>query len=135
MKRKMEQYQKLLEYAQRSALEYIRGIDQAAVYPDAESLAALARFDESLPETGTDALSVLELLNTIGAKGTTAQIGGGISDLSTAGFCWSLTPPSGSQIHGTRTVLWLSCLLSLQPWRKSVNGGSRNCWGWNKGLR
>ena len=76
MKRKMEQYQKLLEYAQRSALEYIRGIDQAAVYPDAESLAALARFDESLPETGTDALSVLELLNTIGAKGTTAQIGG-----------------------------------------------------------
>ena len=76
MKRKMEQYQKLLEYAQRSAQEYIRGIDQAAVYPDAESLAALARFDESLPETGTDALSVLELLNTIGAKGTTAQIGG-----------------------------------------------------------
>lgn len=65
-----------MEYAQRSALEYIRGIDQAAVYPDAESLAALARFDESLPETGTDALSVLELLNTIGAKGTTAQIGG-----------------------------------------------------------
>lgn len=73
---KMEQYQKLLDYAQQSALEYIHSIDQAAVYPGPESLAVLERFDESLPRASTDPLSVLEFLNTAGAKGTTAQIGG-----------------------------------------------------------
>ena len=45
-------------------------------YPDAKSLAALAEFDEPLPLKGTDPLSVLERLHTIGANGTTAQIGG-----------------------------------------------------------
>lgn len=72
----MEQYPALLEYAKQSALEYIRNIDGVSAYPDRESLSALAGFDESLPRAGTDPLSVLELLNTTGAKGTTAQIGG-----------------------------------------------------------
>lgn len=72
----MEQYPALLEYAKQSALEYIRNIDGVSAYPDRESLSALTGFDESLPRAGTDPLSVLELLNTTGAKGTTAQIGG-----------------------------------------------------------
>lgn len=73
---KLEQYHALLEYAERSALEYVRNINRMAAYPNAKSLATLAEFDEPLPLKGTDPLSVLECLHTIGANGTTAQIGG-----------------------------------------------------------
>ncbi len=72
----MEQYQELLEYAERSSLEYINNIDRVSVYPDSKSLEALEKFDEPLPFRGSDPLSVLELLHTVGANGTTAQIGG-----------------------------------------------------------
>lgn len=72
----MEQYQALLEYAKQSSLEYIGGIEQASAYPAAESLSALNAYDEELPAAGDDPLSTLHFLHTVGAKATTAQIGG-----------------------------------------------------------
>lgn len=72
----MEQYQALLEQAKQYAVEYISRVGQMPAYPSEKSLEALSDFDDPLPVKGTEPLSVLDMLHTIGAEGTTAQIGG-----------------------------------------------------------
>lgn len=72
----MEQYQTLLEYAMQSSLEYISRVGQMSAYPTAKSLSTLNSYDEELPTAGDDPFSVLNFLHTVGAKATTAQIGG-----------------------------------------------------------
>lgn len=82
----MEKYQTILEYAKEASLAYIEGIDESPTYPPKESLASLQAFEEEMPSAGTDALTVLQLLNTLGAKNTTAAIGGRYFGFVTGGL-------------------------------------------------
>lgn len=65
----------LLSRAQEHALEYMDGIAERPVFPDADALAGLSAFDEALPAQGRDALATLELLHRQGSPATTAQTG------------------------------------------------------------
>ncbi len=56
--------------------EYLDAQRERTVYPDAESLEALASFDESLPEQPQSAKDVLKQLHAQGSPATTAQGGG-----------------------------------------------------------
>jgi glutamate/tyrosine decarboxylase-like PLP-dependent enzyme len=66
----------VLQAAAAAALEYANAVDDRRVVPDAEALAALATFDEALPDGGTDPLSTLRLLHDVGSPATVATTGG-----------------------------------------------------------
>ena len=68
--------QTLLRQAIEYGCEYLAGIDQRPVYPDAAALDGLAAFDEDLPEQPTPAADVLRQLHEIGSPATTANMGG-----------------------------------------------------------
>lgn len=70
------EYRALLEQAKDCAAEYIDGLAEKRAYPSEAQLAALAAFDEPLPESGTDAADVIGLLHRVGSPATTAQGGG-----------------------------------------------------------
>jgi glutamate/tyrosine decarboxylase-like PLP-dependent enzyme len=63
----------LLAEADRRALAYLDSLDGRRVFPDAQALAALATFDQSLPEDGGDAEQVLRQLDEIGSPATVAS--------------------------------------------------------------
>ncbi|WP_405236390.1 pyridoxal phosphate-dependent decarboxylase family protein [Lentisalinibacter orientalis] len=65
----------LLEDASARALRYLEGLDERPVAPSAEAVAALDRFEEPLPETGSDPREVLALLDELGSPATTAMAG------------------------------------------------------------
>ncbi len=65
----------LLEEADRRARLYTDGIPGRRVFPDAEALAALDRFDEKLPERGRTDLDTLRLLDEAGSPATGASNG------------------------------------------------------------
>ena len=65
----------LLNDASRRALAYAATIDQRRVMPDAAALAALAGFDEQLPQHGLGAVSTLALLDDVGGPATMATTG------------------------------------------------------------
>jgi glutamate/tyrosine decarboxylase-like PLP-dependent enzyme len=65
----------LLTAAMAAALEYASTIDDRRVAPDASALAALALFDEPLPETGADQLETLHRLHAFGSPATMASTG------------------------------------------------------------
>jgi glutamate/tyrosine decarboxylase-like PLP-dependent enzyme len=64
-----------LEAAAAAALAYARTVDDRRVFPDAEALAALAAFDEPLPESGTGPADTLRLLDEVGGPATVASAG------------------------------------------------------------
>ncbi len=66
----------LLHDAAHRALRYLHDLDRRRVAPDAASLAALARFDEPLPDGPTDPADVLRLLDEAGSPATVASAGG-----------------------------------------------------------
>ena len=66
----------VLQAAAVAALEYAKTVDDRPVAPDADALAALAAFDEALPDAGADALSTLRLLHDVGSPATVASTGG-----------------------------------------------------------
>ena len=68
--------QTLLRRAIDYGCEYLAGIDQRPVFPDAAALDALAAFDEGLPEQPTPAADVLRQLHEVGSRATTANMGG-----------------------------------------------------------
>lgn len=70
------EYKELLRQVSGYAVEYMEGMPEKRAFPDEEQLAALAEFDEPLPEDGMDAAEVLEKLHRIGSPATTAQPGG-----------------------------------------------------------
>jgi glutamate/tyrosine decarboxylase-like PLP-dependent enzyme len=66
----------VLRAAAAAAIEYATSVDDRRVAPGADALAALATFDEALPERGADPLSTLRLLQEVGSPATVATTGG-----------------------------------------------------------
>lgn len=65
----------LMRDADARAAAYRASIGERRVYPDAASLAALAAFEEALPDHGHPAASTLDLLDRIGSPATVASNG------------------------------------------------------------
>ena len=65
-----------LDTAHQAAKAYLEGLDQRAVYPSQEAIAALDRFDEAFPRQGADPTAIVQLLDQLGSPATTAQMGG-----------------------------------------------------------
>jgi glutamate/tyrosine decarboxylase-like PLP-dependent enzyme len=65
----------VLQAAAAAAVEYATSVDDRHVVPDPAALAALATFDEALPEVGADPMSTLQLLNDVGGPATMATTG------------------------------------------------------------
>jgi glutamate/tyrosine decarboxylase-like PLP-dependent enzyme len=65
----------LLRDAADAALRYVASIDDRAVAPDPQALAQLARFDEPLPQSATDASETLALLDATGGPATIGSTG------------------------------------------------------------
>ena len=65
-----------LDTAHDAAKTYLESLDQRAVYPSQQAIAALNSFDEALPGQGTDPTAVVQLLDQLGSPATTAQMGG-----------------------------------------------------------
>lgn len=65
----------LMQDADRRAARYLASVDERDVFPKAEALEGLARFDEPLPEDGTSELSTLELLDDAGTPATVTSNG------------------------------------------------------------
>ncbi len=65
----------MLHAASAMALEYAASVDGRRVAPDGQALAALAAFDEPLPDVGLDELATLRLLHDVGSPATVATTG------------------------------------------------------------
>jgi len=65
----------LLASAAERARAYLAGLDERPVRPDPEAVAALARFDEPLPDGPADPQAVLRLLDEAGSPATMAMAG------------------------------------------------------------
>ncbi|PIA66689.1 aspartate aminotransferase family protein [Ectopseudomonas toyotomiensis] len=63
----------LLAEADRRALVYLDGLAMQRVFPDDKAIAALAAFEQALPEDGSDADQVLCQLDEIGSPATVAS--------------------------------------------------------------
>lgn len=68
--------QTLLRQAVEYGCEYLGELDERPVFPDAQALAALEGFDESLPAQPTPPADVLRQLHRLGSPATTANAGG-----------------------------------------------------------
>ena len=66
----------LLEEAQARARAYVGAIGRRRVYPDEAALAGLEVFDEPLPDSPTDPLATIRLLDEAGSPATVATTGG-----------------------------------------------------------
>lgn len=66
----------LLDQARRFAGEYIGTLEQRPIFPADSALEALRAFDEPLPESASDPVSVLEMLHDVGAPGAVNQTAG-----------------------------------------------------------
>jgi hypothetical protein len=65
----------LMADADRRAADYVRSIETRRVFPSPQSIEALSRFDEALPETGLPAAEALALLDDIGSPATVTTNG------------------------------------------------------------
>lgn len=65
----------LIADADARANAYLGGVATQRVYPDADALAALVKFDEALPDQGQDAEATLALLDDIGSPATAVSNG------------------------------------------------------------
>jgi glutamate/tyrosine decarboxylase-like PLP-dependent enzyme len=65
----------LLRTAADLSLEYVSSVDERRVPPDGDALAALAAFDEALPDDGADPLDTIRMLHAIGSPATVATTG------------------------------------------------------------
>ena len=57
------------------ARHYLEGIERRRVFPDADAIAGLARFDEPLPDRGRPGPETLALLDDVGSPATVATNG------------------------------------------------------------
>jgi glutamate/tyrosine decarboxylase-like PLP-dependent enzyme len=62
--------------AQTHAFEYADKALERNVFPTREAIEKLARFDEDLPEAGSDAIDIVQTLHDYGSPATVAQTGG-----------------------------------------------------------
>jgi glutamate/tyrosine decarboxylase-like PLP-dependent enzyme len=65
----------VLRAASTVALEYAASVDDRRVAPDSHALAALAIFDEPLPDVGAGELETLRMLHDVGSPATVATTG------------------------------------------------------------
>jgi len=65
----------LLEEADRRARHYVSGVATQRVFPPAEAVAALAAFDEALPDQGHPAADTLALMDRLGSPATVVNNG------------------------------------------------------------
>ena len=65
----------LLNDAQRRAGNYLAGVDERPVFPDAAARKALSKLEEPLPAGPSDPLSTLRLLDDLGSPATTVSNG------------------------------------------------------------
>ena len=70
-----EQELELLADADQRASHYISGVSGMRVFPDESAIAALAEFEEDLPNRGRDPQNTLELLDRIGSPATAVSNG------------------------------------------------------------
>jgi glutamate/tyrosine decarboxylase-like PLP-dependent enzyme len=75
----------LLNDAAKRASRYLGSLDARSVAPEKEALAALARFDQALPEHASSAQAVLAELDEIGSPATMASAGGRFFGFVTGG--------------------------------------------------
>ena len=66
----------LYAQAQRYGFEYLEQARDRRVFPSETAIAALDAFEEPLPENGTSAASMLELLHEVGSPASVNQIAG-----------------------------------------------------------
>ncbi len=67
---------RIFDQARAYAFDYMDGIRRRGVFPDQRALAALAAFEEPLPESPQPAEEVLRQLHELGSPATVAQTGG-----------------------------------------------------------
>jgi glutamate/tyrosine decarboxylase-like PLP-dependent enzyme len=65
----------VLQVAVECAMEYATSVDGRRVAPGPEALAALAAFDEGLPDLGADPVATIRLLHQVGSPATVATTG------------------------------------------------------------
>ncbi|MGH9133271.1 MAG: pyridoxal phosphate-dependent decarboxylase family protein [Ilumatobacteraceae bacterium] len=65
----------VLRLATTAAMDYVAAVDDRRVAPDDTALAALAAFDEPLPDVGLDGSATLQLLHDVGSPATVATTG------------------------------------------------------------
>src|SRR5690348_9380047 len=120
----------LLTTAADAALSYVASVDDLPTTPPTEALAALAAFDEPLPEAGRDPAEALRLLADVGAPATVPTTGGRYFGFVTGGIhpvamgsSWLATAwdqnaalpvmsPVAARLHEVATA-WLGELLGL----------------------
>ncbi|MCE1254502.1 MAG: aminotransferase class V-fold PLP-dependent enzyme [Anaerolineae bacterium] len=68
--------EKLFEQAKTYALQYMHGIYERRVFPEAQALAGLSQFDEDLPQNAQDGAEVLRQLHQYGSPATVATTAG-----------------------------------------------------------
>lgn len=68
--------QSLLEDAAQRSIEYLKTMEDRRVFPSAQSLAALAQWNEPLPQAPIPPAEVLALLDRVGSPATVATPGG-----------------------------------------------------------
>ncbi len=66
---------KILDQACAYATDYLQNIQSRSVAPDADAVAAVARFEEPLPESACDDAQLLSLLDEIGSPATMGMAG------------------------------------------------------------
>jgi glutamate/tyrosine decarboxylase-like PLP-dependent enzyme len=67
---------RLFAKAQSYSMEYVKNIFERNVFPTEKALQDLSKFEEKLPEQGSNAEEILDVLNRYGSPATIAQIGG-----------------------------------------------------------
>jgi len=128
---------RLLADAAERARRYLAGLDQRPVAPDQAALAALASFDEPLPEGPGDPAATLALLDEAGSPATVASAGGRYFGFVIGGSLpvavaanWLATAwdqntalpvmsPVAARLHEVVTW-WLTGLLGLPPGTAAV---------------
>ena len=63
----------LLQDAARRSAAYLASLDGRAVFPTADAIAGLARFDEPLSDAGSDPATMLALLDEAGSPATVSN--------------------------------------------------------------
>jgi glutamate/tyrosine decarboxylase-like PLP-dependent enzyme len=88
----------LLEDASRRSIAYLRSLEKGRAFPDAKSLATLAKLQESMPEGPTNPRKVLAWLDKIASPATVASAGGRYFGFVT-----------GGSLPVTVAANWLAC--------------------------
>ncbi len=121
---------KIFEHAQKCAFDYLDKALERNVFPSDEAIDNLDKFEENMPDSSGDSISILRQLHQYGSPATVSQIGGRYFGLVNGGIiptslatrwlsdCWDqntplyLTSPITSKLEEV-TEGWIKELLGL----------------------